>query len=64
MSLSRSLQQKIHLHTPVPEPLPIWPIKVTTVNLLDDFTEDNGALLVAKSRCLSFGISTETRKYR
>jgi len=40
-------QQKIHLDTPVPEPLPIWPIKVTTVNLLDDFTEDNGATLVA-----------------
>lgn len=40
-------QQKIHLDTPVPEPLPTWPIKVTTINLLDDFTEHNGATLVA-----------------
>lgn len=40
-------KQKIHLDTPVPEPLPPWPVKVTTVNLLDDFTAENGATMVS-----------------
>ncbi|KGG00293.1 MULTISPECIES: phytanoyl-CoA dioxygenase family protein [Prochlorococcus] len=39
-------KQKIHVDTPVPEPLPEWPIKITTINLLDDFTADNGATMV------------------
>lgn len=40
-------KQKIHLDTPVPEPLPSWPLKVNTINLLDDFTEFNGATMIA-----------------
>lgn len=38
--------QKIHIDTPVPEPLPDWPIKANTILLLDDFTTNNGATLV------------------
>ena len=40
-------KQKIHIDTPVPEPIPIWPIKVNTVNLLDDFTETIGSTMLA-----------------
>ena len=40
-------KQKIHLDTPFPEPLPMWPIKINTINLLDDFTEFNGATMIA-----------------
>ena len=40
-------KQKIHLDTPFPEPLPIWPIKINTINLLDDFTQFNGATMIA-----------------
>lgn len=35
--------QKLHIDTPVPEPLPPWIIKANTIWLLDDFTEDNGS---------------------
>lgn len=35
--------QKIHIDTPVPEPLPPWIIKANSIWLLDDFTETNGA---------------------
>ena len=36
-------RQRLHIDTPVPEPLPLWPIKANTIWLLDDFTETNGA---------------------
>ncbi len=36
-------KQRLHIDTPVPEPLPPWPIKANTIWLLDDFTETNGA---------------------
>jgi ectoine hydroxylase-related dioxygenase (phytanoyl-CoA dioxygenase family) len=35
--------QKLHIDTPVPEPLPPWIIKANTIWLLDDFTESNGS---------------------
>lgn len=35
--------QKLHIDTPVPEPLPPWIIKANTIWLLDDFTEQNGS---------------------
>lgn len=35
--------QKLHIDTPVPEPLPPWIIKANTIWLLDDFTELNGS---------------------
>jgi ectoine hydroxylase-related dioxygenase (phytanoyl-CoA dioxygenase family) len=37
---------KLHIDTPVPEPLPPWIIKANTVWLLDDFTSENGATKV------------------
>jgi hypothetical protein len=36
-------RQKVHIDTPVPEPLPPWPIKANTIWLLDEFTAQNGA---------------------
>ena len=38
-----AVQQKVHIDTPVPEPLPPWIIKANTIWLLDDFTSINGA---------------------
>ncbi len=38
-----SERQKLHIDTPVPEPLPQWPIKANIIWFLDDFTEENGA---------------------
>jgi len=38
-----SIRQKLHIDTPVPEPLPEWAIKANTIWFLDDFTELNGA---------------------
>ena len=35
--------QKLHVDTPVPEPLPNWPLKANSIWMLDDFTEFNGA---------------------
>ena len=35
--------QKLHIDTPVPEPLPPWIIKANSIWLLDDFTEINGS---------------------
>jgi len=35
--------QKLHIDTPVPEPLPSWIIKANSIWLLDDFTASNGA---------------------
>jgi len=34
---------KLHIDTPVPEPLPPWIIKANSIWILDDFTETNGA---------------------
>ncbi len=34
--------QKLHIDTPVPEPLPKWPIKANSIWALNDFTESNG----------------------
>jgi ectoine hydroxylase-related dioxygenase (phytanoyl-CoA dioxygenase family) len=34
---------KLHVDTPVPEPLPPWIIKANSVWLLDEFTENNGS---------------------
>lgn len=36
-------EQKVHIDTPFPEPLPLWPVKANSIWLLDDFTENNGA---------------------
>ena len=38
-----SIRQKLHIDTPVPEPLPEWAIKANTIWFLDDFTDINGA---------------------
>ncbi len=38
-----SERQKLHIDTPVPEPLPQWAIKANSIWCLDDFTEKNGA---------------------
>mgnify|MGYP001160909461 FL=1 len=35
--------QKLHIDTPVPEPLPSWPIKANSIWMIDDFTTDNGS---------------------
>lgn len=35
--------QKLHIDTPVPDPLPPWEMKINTIWLLDDFTEFNGS---------------------
>lgn len=35
--------QKLHIDTPVPEPLPSWPLKANSIWMLDDFNENNGA---------------------
>jgi len=35
--------QKMHIDTPIPEPIPPWIIKANTIWLLDSFTSDNGA---------------------
>ena len=36
-------EQKLHIDTPVPDPLPQWEIKANSIWLLDDFTETNGS---------------------
>lgn len=36
-------RQKLHVDTPVPEPMPEWPIKANSIWFLDNFTEENGA---------------------
>ena len=36
-------KQRLHIDTPVPEPLPDWPIKANSIWMIDDFTESNGA---------------------
>ena len=36
-------KMKLHIDTPVPEPLPEWIIKANTIWVLDEFTADNGA---------------------
>jgi ectoine hydroxylase-related dioxygenase (phytanoyl-CoA dioxygenase family) len=38
-----AIAQKIHIDTPFPEPLPLWPVKANTIWLVDDFTEHNGS---------------------
>ena len=38
-----ALAQKLHVDTPVPEPLPSWPLKANSIWMLDNFTEENGA---------------------
>ena len=38
-----AIAQKLHVDTPVPEPLPSWPLKANSIWMLDDFTEENGA---------------------
>ena len=35
--------QKLHIDTPVPEPLPVWPIKANSIWMIDDFSNQNGA---------------------
>lgn len=35
--------QILHIDTPVPDPLPPWEMKINTIWLLNDFTEENGA---------------------
>lgn len=35
--------QPLHIDTPVPDPLPLWEMKINTIWLLDDFTDSNGA---------------------
>ena len=48
-------KQKLHIDTPVPEPLPDWPIKANSIWMLDDFTILNGATeVVPKSHKLKF----------
>jgi len=34
---------KLHIDTPLPEPLPDWIVKANTIWVLDDFTSSNGA---------------------
>lgn len=48
-----STAQKLHIDTPVPEPLPPWIIKANTIWLLDDFTELNGSteVIAGTHRC-------------
>jgi len=36
-------KMKLHIDTPVPEPLPDWIIKANTIWVLDEFTHSNGA---------------------
>lgn len=36
-------KMKLHIDTPVPEPLPDWVIKANTLWVLDQFTDNNGA---------------------
>ena len=36
-------QQKLHIDTPFPEPLPPWPARVNSIWLLDSFDSENGA---------------------
>jgi ectoine hydroxylase-related dioxygenase (phytanoyl-CoA dioxygenase family) len=36
-------RMKLHIDTPVPEPLPEWIIKANTIWVLDEFTENNGS---------------------
>jgi hypothetical protein len=35
--------QILHIDTPVPDPLPIWEMKINTIWTIDDFNENNGA---------------------
>jgi ectoine hydroxylase-related dioxygenase (phytanoyl-CoA dioxygenase family) len=56
-------QQKLHIDTPFPEPLPPWPIKANTIWLLDDFTESNGATeYLPASHKLAFKPTSEDHK--
>lgn len=48
-----ALLQKLHVDTPVPEPLPPWVIKANSIWLLDDFTDRNGATEVLPGSHLS-----------
>ena len=36
-------RQKLHVDTPIPQPMPPYPVKANSIWLLDDFTEENGA---------------------
>ena len=48
-------KQKLHIDTPVPEPLPDWPIKANSIWMLDDFNTHNGATeVVPKSHKFKF----------
>ena len=48
-------KQKLHIDSPLPEPLPDWPIKANSIWMLDDFTIQNGATeVVPKSHKLKF----------
>ena len=39
-------KQVLHIDTPVPDPVPSWPLKANTIWCLDEFTEYNGATIV------------------
>lgn len=39
-------QEGLHIDANVPDPIPAFPVKVNSIWMLDDFTEDNGATLV------------------
>tara|TARA_B100000686_G_C16694263_1_gene919527 strand:- start:112 stop:948 length:837 start_codon:yes stop_codon:yes gene_type:complete len=46
--------QHLHIDTPVPEPLPKWPIKANSIFLINDFNKNNGATeVVPKSHLRS-----------
>ncbi|TVX99382.1 phytanoyl-CoA dioxygenase family protein [Paenibacillus cremeus] len=36
-------EEGLHIDTHVPDPLPVYPLKVNSIWMLDDFTEHNGA---------------------
>lgn len=39
-------EQVLHIDTPVPDPVPIWPIKANSIWCIDEFTNSNGATIV------------------
>lgn len=41
-----AVEQVLHIDTPVPDPVPIWPIKANSIWCVDDFTSSNGATVV------------------
>ena len=48
-------KQKLHIDSPLPEPLPEWPIKANSIWMLDDFNINNGATeVLPKSHKLKF----------